>query len=506
MGTVKTKPTIARRSQSPEALLESYYSQLVQWGILITRGDEAMAREIVHDLCLHFTLAQPNLDHVENLDGYLYTSLRHLYLSVLEKASREATRLITVDGYDSIHFTPRSGSPETLLQTQNDLRRICSYEVWRKETSKSASYLTLLFFHGYSRGEIASLACVPLAAIYNKLKIAREELKAHLNQAHSLKIIRGDAPPVPALQVIVVPFAEFFDEIRTNILSARSTDCLPAEDLLGHYLPAEPRPISCSLLSHIVSCERCLTLLDRHFQWPTLSDREPPVDVAGPKQRSNDASNNYQLLMRSVRWRRERVFEHRPEALSIAVNGAITAFHDIRGERSTLTSRIANPDTAHFIEVFSEQHIRLAMLPVGEMPPIGPHAQTQRVALSDHRWLELALRFDGLGLQSEVTYVDPTLATAAASSAAEELPLDAPNTEPLNSAPLSARPSSLPGSRASARPYVQSSTNQSWHGRRSFSSPHSPRPQSSGNLRGAGIPGSCSPDPRRSNRRSECLR
>jgi DNA-directed RNA polymerase specialized sigma24 family protein len=432
MGIVKAKSLPARRAQRPEELLETYYGQLLQWGTLITRGDEVMARDIVHDLCLHFTLAQPDLNHVENLDGYLYTSLRHLYLSALDKASREATRLLSVAEYDSIHFAPRSGSPELLLQRQNDIRRICSYAIWRKETSKSASYLTLLFFHGYSRSEIAALACAPLAAIYNKLKIARQELKAHLAQSNSLSIARGDNPPVPALRVTPVPFAELFDELRTTILGARSTDCLAADSLLAHYPSTGPKPISCSLLSHIVSCERCLTLLDRHLQRPTSSDREPPLDSMGGsdfKRGSNASGGDYRLFMRSVRWRRDRVYEHRPQALSITVNGKITAFHDVQSERSTLCSRIENPESAQFVEVFSDQQIRLAMLPVGERPPTGQHSQTQRIALSDDRWLELTLRFDGLGLHSEVTYVDPTLAATTVSDDAEELPLPAASTE-----------------------------------------------------------------------------
>ncbi len=443
MGTVKAKPSAAKRPQNPEELLEAYYGQLLKWGALLTRGDEVMARDIVHDLCLHFTLAQPDLTHVENLDGYLYTSLRHLYLSALEKASREATRLVSVAEYDSIYFAPRSGSPEFLLQRQNDIRRICSYAIWRKETSKSASYLTLLFFHGYSRSEIASLAGAPLAAIYNKLKIARQELKAHLAQSNSLAIARGDVRPVPALRVTSVTFAELFDELRTLILSARSTECLAAESLLAHYPSIDPKPIPCSLLSHIVSCERCLTLLDRHLQRPTLSDREPPLDSLDHRDGRQDGGSagtgGYRHLMRSVKWHKDRVFEHRPQFLSIAVNGRITAFHNVQSERSTLCSRIDNPESAQFVEVFSDQQVRLAMLPVGEQPPLGSHSLTQRITLSDHRWLELTLKFDGLGLQGEVTYIDPTLAAATAFEASDDFSFAA-SAESKSTIPVSPEP------------------------------------------------------------------
>src|SRR6202034_3808813 len=100
-----------------------------------------------------------------NLNGYLYTCLRHIYLSGLARSSREALHVVSVAEYDCLDFAlsaSRSGDP---LQRQNDLRRICGYAVWRKESSKSASCFIFHFFHGYGRREIAELACLPLAGV-----------------------------------------------------------------------------------------------------------------------------------------------------------------------------------------------------------------------------------------------------------------------------------------------------------------------------------------------------
>ena len=63
---------------STDQLLASRYSQLLHWGAVLTRGDTGKAEEIVQELCLYFTLSQPDLSNVANLDGYLYTSLRHI--------------------------------------------------------------------------------------------------------------------------------------------------------------------------------------------------------------------------------------------------------------------------------------------------------------------------------------------------------------------------------------------------------------------------------------------
>jgi hypothetical protein len=53
-----------------EQVLERYYGQLVEWGTLLTRGDEGKAQDLVHDFCLHFTVTRPDLSGVANLDGY----------------------------------------------------------------------------------------------------------------------------------------------------------------------------------------------------------------------------------------------------------------------------------------------------------------------------------------------------------------------------------------------------------------------------------------------------
>src|ERR1039457_5961608 len=149
MEKTKSKWRTSRAVTDAESLLERYYNQLLKWGSVLTRGDMGMAQDIVHDLCLHFTLAKPDLSQVANMDGYLYTCLRHIYLSALARASREALQFVSVAEFDSIHFALSVNSSDALLQRQNDLRRICSYTVWRKQASKSASYLILLFFHGY---------------------------------------------------------------------------------------------------------------------------------------------------------------------------------------------------------------------------------------------------------------------------------------------------------------------------------------------------------------------
>jgi DNA-directed RNA polymerase specialized sigma24 family protein len=417
---------VSEVSTPVDQLLASHYGQLLQWGSVLTRGDAGKTEEIVQELCLYFTLTQPDLTSVVNLDGYLYTSLRHIYLSSLARSSREALRFVSMAEFDSFDSALKNNSAADPLQTQNDLRRICSYTVWRKEFSKSASYFILHFFHGYTRREIAEMACLPIAAIYNKLKVARSEVTSYLEEPGKLRIVNRDLPPQPRLAWSLLSAPELFNELRKSILQARTNGCLE-QQLLAHYRAAAPKPLSCCLLAHIVSCERCLSIVDRHFRRPTLQDREP-LDCFGSSgdgsnsgsDGSSGTSQKAQKEMLAVLRRWDNVREHRPRTLSIAVNGHIIAFHDVLAEHSKLSARIENPEAVDFVEVFSEQDVRFALLSIGELPPGGAPVRTERVELSDDRWLELSLAFDGQGLNGQVAYFDPALASVVVEEEREE--------------------------------------------------------------------------------------
>jgi DNA-directed RNA polymerase specialized sigma24 family protein len=459
-----------RREPAPavetEQMLATYYGQLLKWGAVLTRGDAGKAQDLVQEFCLYFTLTRPNLSEVANLDGYLYTCLRHIYLSSLARASREALHFVSIADFDSFDFAIAANQVGDPLQRQNDLRRICGYTVWRKEQSKSASYFILHFFHGYSRREIAELARLPISAIYNKLKTARTEVKSHLDQSGKLRMINRDSPPPPRLSWSLLSPVDLFKELRETVLNARTGSCLPEEALLAHYRSPMPNPIPCSLLAHIVSCERCLGLIDNHFRRPTLTDREA-LDGSDPTSVNTSSiptpvRKGEMAMLQSVRRRWGRIHEHRPQTLSIAVNGKIVASHDVQSQHSTLSARVEVPQREQFIEVFSEQDVRLALLSLGELPPDGPHVMTQRVALSDSRWLELNLTFDGLGLSSQVAYFDPALAIDAIDEEIEDPALELapiPSTS-INSSdeqPGSKRPSIYAAFLRYLRPVIPSS-------------------------------------------------
>lgn len=421
------KPQPETPAARTEQLLESHYEKFLKWAVTLTRGDVGKAEEIVQEFCLYLALTKPDLRNVTNLDGYFYISLRNLYQSSLARSAREAMRFVSVAEFDSIRVALAGNRGGDTLERQNDLRCICSYAIWRKNQSKGFCYFILHFFHGYFRREIAEMAGVPLSAIYNKLHAARSEVKAHLEDQDrgKFRVLSKKAPPEPSLLWHRISESNLFKELRATILNARNSPCLSEEELLARFRTSVVKPISCGLLSHIVSCERCLEIVDRHFQRPMLEDREP-LDSTGAREGTSGskARNMDQMkksfLLRTVRSRFKKTYEHRPRTLCIAVNGKIVASHDVQGIHSTLAARIEFPEQARFIEIFSEQDVRLAMLPVGEAPPEGAPSVAQRVKLSDDRWLELNLVYDGMGLNSEVIYFDPILGIAAEETDTEE--------------------------------------------------------------------------------------
>jgi RNA polymerase sigma factor (sigma-70 family) len=435
----------------PDEVLAERYNQLRAWAVGLTRGDVQTALDIVHDLYLYVALAKPDFNRVENLDNYLYKCLRHIHLAHLSESSRNAWQQISTVELDSLGFASWTNSAFYALERQNELRRICHYVVSRKIHAKSASLFILRFFHDYHLQEIAEIANASLAVVQPNLSRMRAELQRYLKQPSEPQSA-GAAPE--ELPWTPISSAELYRELRATVMRARNGDCLAKDELLAHYLTAVPKAISCSLLSHLVSCERCLSILDRHFRRPTLQDRGP-IDGPGAGKRHSRItgrsvdSMSHKELMRIVLRRRPDLYHYRPQILSIAVDGKIIASHHVEARRSVQSLRIERPEKFGCVEVFSEQDVRLALVLLENLPPQGPAVKTERIELSHGRWLEVKLIFDSLGLNSEVTYFDPLLPVEAGESIQE---YDAPAV-PIAAAPIDVVPIRIvPESPAEASP------------------------------------------------------
>src|ERR1700730_940169 len=178
----------------------------------MTASDRALAEDLLHDLFILFTLSQPDLVRIENLDNYLYTSLRNLHISQLRRATRGRFEQLSIVEYESARLSLHSiARGRDLIQAQDELRRICHYACARKETANAASVLILRFFHGYYPTEIAKVTRRTRKAIDKRLTAARVEAKAFLENSlgnsKSLAFITGASEAVGTPEVFPARFA-----------------------------------------------------------------------------------------------------------------------------------------------------------------------------------------------------------------------------------------------------------------------------------------------------------
>lgn len=407
-----------------ERVFAERYAEVVGWALKLTNGDQPTAHDLAHDAFMLFTLVRPDLSVIHNVDAYLYTLLRNLHISYLRKASREMLQSVSLEEFDSIRQALSTSEHVSSVSVQNELRQICAFACRRKEATKSASVLILRFFYDYLPNEVADIALLNVSAVYNRLLAARKEIaKAKRSQWEM-----SGAGTLPSLQIHAVPVDALLAELRNMLFAARSGECLPAEELLGLYRRSLPVPITSTLLAHLVSCERCLDLLNDLMKRPHTHQRVPgeSMDREDPRNardthttkrsihhvigRSSALNEQRRRLLAGGMRRREEVYQHRPAQLCIAVNGELQASHTIQAETSELKSHIDYGAHVEFVEVFSEQGVRLLLANVGNAPPQGPHERHFAVKLSEGRLLELFLAFSSQGLSVEVRYHDPEFA------------------------------------------------------------------------------------------------
>ncbi len=228
------------------------------------------------------------------------------------------------------------------------------------------------------------------------------------------------------------------------IFETNRTACSPQQQLREQFRAEPAGTLDNQVLSHIVSCARCLDEVNSLLGLPPLSERYP-TDMLGPDRKSGGGRGSgpsggsaTDAFRRKSQRRMKEVVEHRPQELLIAVNGFILGAQKISAELSELSLRINQAEKIGFVEVFSEQEMRLLFLSV-EPPPDGVAQYQERAELSDGRALELSLSFSDNWPSLYLTYHDPALKQAAileseAEGSEIEVPGSASRTDDLPSA------------------------------------------------------------------------
>lgn len=384
-----------------EELFIQRYALLLNMSLKVTGNDRERAEDLVHDAFVQFTVTRPDLAAILNLEGYLYAMLRNMHLSNVRRAVRRSTIPYVVLEYDSAELGLRATDSHLQVTARDQLRAICGYACARKETSRAGAVLILRFFHGYYPGEIAQVMRSPRRAVDDWLRIARREAKLFLEEPRKLDVI-GDMSASGSCRVIEPggTTADFVLSLQQAIFKSRRGACLSPAEVRALYGRPEGETVTTPVLAHIVSCPRCLEEVNRVLGLPPVSDRYP-TDMLGPDTRNRNGHAE-------CRRRSRQVVGHSPRELHIAANGFELGSQNISSEISEQSISINISERLGFIEVLSEQGVRMLFLPI-EPAPDGPITQSADAELSEGRSLEVEVAFCDSWPRLRARYVDPSL-------------------------------------------------------------------------------------------------
>jgi len=399
---------LPKKQATHEELFLNRYPELLSWSMRVSGNDRDRAEDLVQDAYIQWMLVKPDVQ-ILNLDGYLYGMLRNIHSAEKRRAVRANQTSLTAVEYDSALLSLHRANDEGhLAYMQDQLRRVCEYACIRKETSKGGSLFLLRFFHGYYPSEAARLAGVKRVTVDSWLRLARAEAKLYLENPEALKFV--NLPP-GTRQSSVVPKNEweFLDDATAQIFSSCQSECLTDKELRRLYVESAPVRLDCTTLAHICSCERCLVKAAKILNLPTGDDRCPPDCLRRDPEKGEKSQSRRMHGTQEFRMRMEDVTEHRPRELQIAVNGFIVGTQKVISERIEHSLKVSLLEQIGFVEVLSEQGIRLLSLYV-EPPPEGSLEHSASVELSDDRVLEVALTFHEQWPTLELIYSDPHFA------------------------------------------------------------------------------------------------
>ena len=391
-----------------------HYGWLLQRALGLSRGARPEAEDLVHDCYVRFIQASSeiHLEDEDRLRGYLYRTLQRLAHSNFKSGGHDAFRNLQVVDYDSVEFALASVDRSSLLFIRSDLARICEYCCLRRRTSRAGSVLIFRFFLNYYPSEIVQLLKISSAAVYKLTETGRLEAKAFLTRPESLHFLGGNGRSSTPLSRCHLPDSPsaLFAELSRRIFAEPEGDCFAPGRLEKLYASDCGEQPTIRDVAHLASCSACLEEANHVLRLsgpPPQFSGDFNVPNGGKSPRSSSGSK--QELLNSLRKKAQDVYEHRPKNLELVIDGEVHSAQQITSATSRLQMKLKYPSLPGFIEVRSEQKLRLLCLEIENYDVAECFEIHSEASLSDGRTLSLELNLNNSTPIVDVSYYDPIL-------------------------------------------------------------------------------------------------
>ena len=397
-----------------EKVFLDHYEWLLRRALQLSRGAQSMAEDLVHDCYVRFIQAATDiqLDDENRLRGYLYRTLQRLAKSNYESGGRDAFQGLQAVDYDSMEFALAAVDRSKLLYIRSDLARICEYCCLRRKTSRAGSVLIFRFFLNYYPSEIVHLLKASSAAVYKLTETGRLEAKAFLTRPESLHFLGSTNRPLTPFSRRHLPESPsaMFAELNRRIFAEPEGPCFAPGRLELLYASNSKEQLTTQDVAHLASCKACLEransllrLLGLPLQFS--DDFNDPNDDKPPRSSSRSKQDPLTRMRKKAR----DIHEHRPKRLELVVDGEVHSAQQITSATSRFQIKLKSASLPSFIEVRSEQKLRLLCLDVENYDVLESSQLQAEATLSDNRALALELNLGGGSPFVDVSYYDPLL-------------------------------------------------------------------------------------------------
>ncbi len=393
---------------SHERLFADCYSWLQQWALRLTEGRHADAEDLVHDLYIQLMRLRPRIHpDADRARGYLYTMLRNMHVSRIRRAERHGVCEVTAIDFDSLEQSMCAIREESRPTASAQLWRICEYMCERKKRSRAASALILRFFLGYFPSEIARIFGISRSLVDKHLHTARQEARSVVARSQSslMQARKNNQAFLPD------DSHELFLLLRGRVFRACEGSCLPHTRLERLASLPMTDPLNTAELAHLVSCAECLDELNRILGIRLLAERCPSRalgrDGGPPQNGGTGGCSTFEQMRSSATCRLEEENEHRPEWLYITVDGEFRRSHQIDNVLSDMHFSLDQDHAPDFIEILSEQDVRLLYLPCNGATDSYDGGEHAAIQLSDGRILDASVLTRNGEVSISVKYFDP---------------------------------------------------------------------------------------------------